>query len=140
MLEGARMVKLTVALLVLLGGAFAWNVSPASAQSQRGSCLASDSGIDLVLNGEGFDVAATAALAVADDAFAVAELRKAGQDGSEAVIASGPALYSNGVLAYNTWVPRESLGNAGDVVTVYASFNAPGQPAKRTCGILNVRL
>jgi hypothetical protein len=129
------------ALLVALviGGALVWNVPAASAQ--RGQCLSSTSGMDLVMNDNGFDVLATAALDVPERTPVSAELRKVTQTGPETVVASGTADNSGrGILAYSTWVARDSLGNPGDIVSLYAYFDAPGQPLTRTCSILRVRI
>jgi len=131
--------KMVLGLLVLLAGAFAWNAPAAFAQ--RGQCLSGDSGMDLIMNGDGFDVSATASLAVSDDTTVAAELHRAKQGGPEEIIATGTALNSgSGVVAYSAWVSRDSLGSPGDVVSVYGYFNVPGQSPKRTCGILNIHL
>ena len=75
------MVKAILGALVLVAGALAWNVPAASAQ--RAQCLSSNSSIDLIVNGDGFDVTATATLAVSTDAVVTAELHKAKQGAPE---------------------------------------------------------
>ncbi len=132
------MLKALVAVLVLASGTLAFNVPIASAQ--RGECLSSSSGLDLVMNGDGFDVTATTALTVPADAVVTAELHKVTQGAPEEIVVTGTAMTADNIAAFSTWIPRDSLGKSGDVVSLYGYFNVPGGPTARTCGILNIHL